>query len=162
MSDLSIPTYGSADSGSVSPIDFEPLAGSVIVLAYDNVGEVGGVSIEARELRNDRGGVSRGALAGVKQDEYRSNNSFIKAEELPELLKAFSALLAVNSNPTKFSNFEVKYKTHEDFEIIAFNSRNGISYVVRSGTAQVFLQRQHLLRIVEMLNVVWKKIESLQ
>lgn len=56
------------------------------------------------------------------------------ADEIPELLKGFDALLEVKSNPTQFKNFEVRYTTRGELQLTAFNSGNGsILFAVQAG-----------------------------
>ncbi len=145
---------------------FTPLAGSVVILAYDNIGEVGGISLEVREILDDKGGRARGALVTVKQDEYHSQNSFIDADEIAELLKGFDAILSVTKNPTPFTFFEVQYTTRGAFQLLAFNNRNGLvvygAKAGRGGVAQVFnLQAMHLQRLKSMFETANAKLNSL-
>ena len=145
---------------------FAPLAGSVVVLGYDQVGEVAGVSLQVRELMDDKGGLARGALLTVKQDQHHVQNAFIDADEIPELLKGFDALLSVSTNPTQFGFFEVKYKTRGNMELLVFNNRNGlISYAVKAGrgtVAQVFnCQNEHIRRLKNLFEFALEKLDSL-
>jgi hypothetical protein len=60
--------------------------------------------------------------------------TIVDADEMPELLKGFDALLGVKSNPTQFNNFEVRYTTRGELQLTAFNTRRGnVSYAVQAG-----------------------------
>ncbi len=60
--------------------------------------------------------------------------SFVDADELPGLLKAFDALLAVTGNPTEFKSFEMHYATKGELDLMASSSRNhGVVYAVEVG-----------------------------
>jgi hypothetical protein len=113
---------------------FRPAAGSVVTFGYDELGSVTGVSVDVRELRDAKGGGVRGLLVEVTESEYRKERSFVDADEIPELLKGFDALLEVKENPTTFKNFEVRYTTKGDLQLTAFNSSRGtIMFAVQAG-----------------------------
>src|SRR5208282_4154515 len=76
---------------------FKPAAGSVLTLGYDELGKVGGVSVDVREMRDAKGANVRGLLVDVTQNQYRQERSFVDADEIPELLKGFDALLDVKA-----------------------------------------------------------------
>ena len=146
--------------------NFEPLAGSVVVLAYNDLGKVEGISVQVRELSDDKGGQARGILIEVNQDEYHRQASFIDEDEIEELLKGFDALMAVTSNPTKFDNFEVRYKTKGGFQLTAYNTfRGSLFFAVKAGSgaiAQKFnLGIQHLRNIRKLVEDAGEKLRTL-
>ena len=116
---------------------FKPAAGTVFTLGYNEMGSVeyiGRVSVDARELRDQKGDSARGVLIEVTESQYRKERTFIDQEELPELLRGFDALLGIEANPTKFRNFETHYNTKGEFQIGAFNnSANQIQFAVKAG-----------------------------
>ncbi len=113
---------------------FKPAAGSVLTIGYDDLGIVSGISVDVREMKDQRNIPVRGLLVEVRESQYRTERSFVDADEIPELLKGFDALLEVKSNPTQFQNFEVRYTTRGELELTAFNSSNGtIMYAVQTG-----------------------------
>jgi len=76
----------------------------------------------------------RGLVVEVTESQYRKERSFVDADEIPELLKGFDALLEVKANPTSFKNFEVRYTTKGELQLTAFNSSNGpVMYAVQTG-----------------------------
>jgi len=113
---------------------FKPAAGSVVTFAYNDLGHVGGVSVDVRELRDAHGVAVRGLVVEVYQSEYREERSFVDADEIPELLKGIDALLDVKGNPTSFENFEVRYTTRGELQLTAYNAHsNDIQYAVQTG-----------------------------
>jgi hypothetical protein len=113
---------------------FKPAAGSVLTIGYNDLGNVSGISVDVREMRDSRGTSVRGLVVEVTESEYREERSFVDADEMPELLKGFDALLGVKSNPTQFNNFEVRYTTRGELQLTAFNTRRGnVSYAVQAG-----------------------------
>ena len=103
---------------------FTPAIGSLLTLGFDDLGEVGGVSVDVRELRDTRGGRVRGLVVEVTESQAITEQSFVDADEIPELLKAIDALIATTGNPTQFKSFEVRYATKGELELSASNSRN--------------------------------------
>jgi hypothetical protein len=113
---------------------FKPAAGSVLTVGYDELGKVGGISVDVREMRDSKGAAVRGLLVDVTESEYRHERSFVDADEITELLKGFDALLEVKANPTQFKNFEVRYTTRGELQLTAFNTdRGGLLYAVKAG-----------------------------
>src|SRR4051812_28146106 len=90
---------------------FKPAAGSVVTMAYDELGGVSGISVDVREFREAARAPVRGLVVEVTESQYREERSFVDADEIPELLRGIDALLGVNSNPTQFESFEVRYTT---------------------------------------------------
>jgi hypothetical protein len=87
-----------------------------------------------RELRDAKGRATRGLIAEVTENQNRQERAFIDADEIPDLLNGFDALLNVTSNPTQFSNFEVRYTTRGNLQLSAVNSPSGaILYATRAG-----------------------------
>jgi hypothetical protein len=114
---------------------FKPVEGSVVTLGIDNIASgLSNVSLEARQFKSSDGTGAKGMRVEITESEYRKESIFIDADELPELIKAIDALLAVNSNPTQFTDFEVQYKTRGSLQLTAFNSSNGgLRYAVEAG-----------------------------
>ncbi len=113
---------------------FKPKAGSVITLGYDEIGGVRGISVDVRETRDERGASVRGLVVDVKESQYRRERSFVDADEIPELLKGFDALLEVKTNPTHFENFEVRYTTRGELQLTAYNhDKVAVLYAVKAG-----------------------------
>ena len=134
---------------------FKPEAGSVVTLAYSEIGAVGKIEAEAREHRDNKGDVVRGMLFRIREDEYKSGAAYVDEDELPELLNAIDALLEVTANPSKLAFFEQKYSTRGDLTITAFNSSDGsVSYVVRAGDvvkAQDFVEKPELQKLADVI-----------
>lgn len=113
---------------------FKLAAGSVLTIGYDDLGRVGGISVDVREMRDSKGTSVRGLLVDVTEGEYRQERSFVDADEIAELLKGFDALLDVKANPTQFKSFEVRYTTRGELQLTAFNNdRGAVLYAVQAG-----------------------------
>ena len=145
---------------------FAPASGSVVTLGYDELGKFGGVSVDVREMHDTKGARVRGLLVEVTESDYRKERSFVDADEIPELLKGFDALLEVSANPTHFNSFEVRYKTRGDLQLTAFNTRGDqILYAVQTGrtlTAErVGLTAADMQKIRGLFEAASQKLNSL-
>lgn len=146
---------------------FQPAAGSVVTFGFDELGTVtfgGGVSVDARELRDARGGAARGLVVAVTQDQFRKESAFVDADEIPELIKGVDALLGVKTNPTQFTNFEVRYTTRGALQITTFSDSKGqIRYGVRAGrtlTAMRILDANDLTKLRGMFEAALRKLNA--
>lgn len=147
---------------------FQPEAGSVMTVGYDELGRIGypinGVTVDVRAMQDTKGSVARGLLVEVTQSEYRKEQSFVDADEIPELLNGLDALVAVKANPTQFKMFEVRYTTRGGLQLVAFNDKKAkISYAVQVGRtlkAQKFLDEEDLLRLRGLFNAAARKLDS--
>jgi hypothetical protein len=143
---------------------FKPAAGTVVTFGYDELGNVNGAAVDVREVRETKGATVRGAVVTVNESEYRRETAFVDTDEIPELLRGIDALLAVQSNPTTFKNFEVRYNTRGDLRLTAFNnSRNQISYSIEAGRvskAQTFVDAGDLRKFREMFVAAQQKLAA--
>jgi hypothetical protein len=142
---------------------FKPAAGSLITFGYDELGKVSGVSVDVREVRDATGARVRGLLVAVTESEYRKEQAFVDADEIPELLRGIDALLKVKANPTTFKNFEVRYITRGELRLVAFNSDNVISYSVdagRVGKASAFLDASEVVQLRAMFAAAAQKLKA--
>jgi hypothetical protein len=134
---------------------FKPAAGSVLTIGYSELGNVSGVSVDIREMRDASGNTVRGLVVEVTESQYRRERSFVDADEIPELLRGVDALLEVKANPTRFKNFEVRYTTRGEVQLTAFNNAQGdIRYAVEAGRtlkAQRFLDAEGLRKLRGMV-----------
>lgn len=141
---------------------FKPAAGTLVTFGYNELGRVGNVSVDVRELRSENTSV-RGVVVEVTQGEYREERAFIDADELDELVRGIDALLEIRENPTTFENFEVRYTTKGELEITAFNTRGSISYAVqagRVGSAQTFMNEEGLRRLRGMFVTAQERLAA--
>ncbi|MGB7759797.1 MAG: hypothetical protein WBL61_08215 [Bryobacteraceae bacterium] len=69
----------------------------------------------------------------VYESQYRQERSFVDADEIPELLKGFDALLEVQANPTQFKSFEVRYTTRGELQLTALGDSGPTFFVVQAG-----------------------------
>lgn len=112
---------------------FKPTTGSVVTVGYNSAGRIGRTSVDVRDIHDATGRSVRGVVVRITESEYRSEAALIDADEIPELIKGIDALLAVDSNPTSFANFEVRYTTKGELQLTAFNRGAQISYNVQTG-----------------------------
>jgi hypothetical protein len=145
---------------------FKPAAGSVLTLGYDDLGSVAGVSVDAREMRDSKGADVRGLLVEVYESQYRKERSFIDADEVAELLKGFDALLDVQTNPTQFKSFEVRYTTKGELQLTAFNDNRGhVMFAVQAGrglTAQsVGISAKDMQKLRGLFETALQKLNTL-
>lgn len=112
---------------------FQYPIGTLFTVGYDDLGEVAGISVEVREMRDARGGRVRGVVVEVANQSVREQ-SLVDADEIPELLKGFDAMLEIRANPTQFKNFETRFATRGELILSANSSRNrGVLYAVEVG-----------------------------
>lgn len=162
------PTPAPAAQGTPAPTTklegFRPAAGTVVTLGYDELGSVGGVSVDVREMRNAEGSPVRGLLVDIAESQYREERAFVDADEVAELLKGIDALLAVQANPTSYKNFEVRYTTRGDLEIVAYNTSSGaISYSVQTGRitkARKFFETSEIQKLRSMFVTAQAKLTA--
>lgn len=144
---------------------FKPAAGSVLTVGYDELGGVGNLTADVRDVRDAKGGGARGLLVTVRESQYREETSFVDADEIPDLLKGLDALLDIKTNPTQFKMFEVRYTTRGELQLTAFsNARGAISYAVQAGRtlkAQTFLNAGDMPKLREMFAAGLQKLTSM-
>ncbi|MEO6235944.1 MAG: hypothetical protein ABIQ52_03035 [Vicinamibacterales bacterium] len=113
---------------------FQYPVGTLFTVGYDDLGEVAGISVEVREMRDARGRRVRGVVVEVTSGQTGREQALIDAEEIPDLLKGFDAMLEIRANPTQFRNFETRYATKGELILSANSSRNrGVLYAVEAG-----------------------------
>lgn len=145
---------------------FKPAAGSVLTLGYDELGHVSGVSVDVREMRDSKTPGVRGLVVEIYENQYRSERSFVDADEIPELLRGFDALLDIKANPTAFKNFEVRYTTRGELQLTAFNSSNGsIAFSVQVGrilkAQRVGLSASDMQKLRALFEAASQKLQGL-
>jgi hypothetical protein len=114
---------------------FKPSAGSLVTLAYDQLGDLafGRVRADVREMRDSKGGVVRGVLVRVSDSQYHQELAYLDPDEIPELLKGIDAILRTRSNPTSFNAFELRYVTRGGLEVSAYNTDAYVQYAIQAG-----------------------------
>jgi hypothetical protein len=128
---------------------FQVEPGGLLTTAYEELGEVEGVLVEAREMRNSRGDRARGIVVTVLERQDRTTTdplqAYIDPDEFNGLLHGFDALLAITVNPNgEFRNFDMRYATRGELVLTASSTRQrGVVYGVEVG---------RLLRTRRLLN----------
>jgi len=151
---------------------FQPVAGQVTTLGYDQLGLItpgmtvpATLSVDVRQLQGASSGVVRGVVIEIKTSVHTAR-SFVDEDELPELIKGIDALLSVKSNPTNFTNFEVKYRTKGDLVLAAFNaSGDRIRFAVTAGrilTETRSIDESEMHKFRDWMDTAQKKLTSTQ
>jgi hypothetical protein len=113
---------------------FRQPIGGTLTIGFDDLGDVNGVFVDVREMRDTRGARARGLVVEIAGGQALREQSFVDADEIPSLIKALDDLVAVNANPTQFKSFEIRYMTRGELGLTASSSRNrGIYYGVEVG-----------------------------
>lgn len=113
---------------------FQYPVGTLFTVGYDDLGEVAGISVEVREMRDARGGRVRGVVVEVTAAQSAREQALIDADEIPDLLKGLDAMMEIRANPTQFRNFESRFATRGELILSANSSRNrGVLYAVEVG-----------------------------
>jgi hypothetical protein len=114
---------------------FQVPPGAILTSAYEDLGEVDGVTVEAREMRDGRGRSARGIVVTVAGREPDADRAFIDPDEIAALLKGFDALQAITVNPSgEFRNFDMRFSTKGELVLTASSTRQrGVVYGVEVG-----------------------------
>jgi len=109
--------------------------GEVLMTAFEDLGDVDGVFVEAREMRDPRGRRARGIVVTIAGRQATPEQAFIDPDEFADLLRGFDALLGITTNPTsQFRNFDLRYSTRGELVLTASSTRNrGVLYGVEVG-----------------------------
>ena len=161
-----VPLQGIAPPPATKLEAFKPAAGSLVTLAYDELGIVGLVSVDVRELRAAGRIVVRGLLVQVFESQYRIEPAFVDADEIPELIRGIDALLEVKSNPTSFKKFEVRYTTKGGLGMVAYNTdKDAIEYSIQAGRvtfARWSANQTEVRQFREMLATAQQKLKTME
>jgi hypothetical protein len=117
---------------------FHALPGTILTTAFEDLGDVNGVLVEAREMRDSLGARVRGVVVTVASANGRQappDQAFVDPDELPSLMRAFDSLLAITTSPTgEFKNFDMRYATKGELVLTASSTRQrGVIYGVEVG-----------------------------
>jgi hypothetical protein len=117
---------------------FHAAPGDILTTAYEEVGEVEGVFVEAREMRDSRGARARGVVLTITDRPRVAEplQAFVDPDELAALIQGFDALLAITANPAAadFRNFDMRYATRGELVLTASSTRQrGVVYGVEVG-----------------------------
>jgi hypothetical protein len=109
--------------------------GEVLMTAYEELGDVDGVFVEAREVRDPRARRARGIVVTIAGRQTNPEQAFVDPDEFATLLRGFDALLAITTNPSgQFKNFALRYSTRGELVLTASSTRNrGVVYGVEVG-----------------------------
>jgi hypothetical protein len=112
-------------------------SGTVLFTSYEDLGDVAGVFVEARELREGRGPARRvrGIVVTIAGRQPNPEQAYVDPDEFANLLRGFDALLAITTNPSgQWRNFDMRYSTRGELVLTASSTRNrGVLYGVEVG-----------------------------
>src|SRR3954471_3429202 len=146
---------------------FNVQPGEVLMTAYEDLGEVDGVFVEAREMRDPNGRRVRGIAVVIAGRLPTPEQAYVDPDEFVSLLKGFDALLAITTSPNgQFRNFDMRYSTRGELVLTASSTRNrGVIYGVEAG--RMFRTRHalnggefHQLRV--LVEAAQQKLASLR
>lgn len=147
--------------------DFDFRLQTIIVRGSTNIaslpGRIGSVRVDAIELRDESNatrslGLSL-TLRSPREDSTQSPNesrSYIDYEEIDRVIKAWDRIVRTDDTITKLNNFESRYRTRGDFEIVVFRQTPGgaIAASVAGGSCdrvRVFLSLDELIKLRHMV-----------
>jgi hypothetical protein len=117
---------------------FQVEPGGLLTTAYEELGEVEGILVEAREMRNSRGDRARGIVVTILERQDRTSEplqAYVDPDEFNGLIHGFDALLAITISPNgEFRNFDMRYATRGELVLTASSTRQrGVVYGVEVG-----------------------------
>ena len=117
---------------------FQAEPGGILTTSYEELGDVDGVLVEAREMKNSRGDRARGIVVTILDRQDRTVEplqAYIDPDEFNGLIHGFDALLAITVNPNgEFRNFDMRYATRGELVLTASSTRQrGVVYGVEVG-----------------------------
>jgi hypothetical protein len=141
--------------------------GQVLMTAYEELGEVSGVFVEAREVRDGRTRRIRGVVVTIAGRLPTPEQAYIDVDELVDLMKAFDTLLAITTSPSgQFRNFDMRYSTRGALVLTASSTRNrGVLYGVEVGRvlqARRTLNGGEFHQLRTLVEAAQQKIATLQ
>jgi hypothetical protein len=114
---------------------------SILIKGFSQIATVNArgadIRVDALELK-EAGAATRalGIVVALREpgDTPRENRAFIDYDEIDRLLRGLETIARVNETVTKLANFEARYHTLGDLEIIVFRqSRSGTAASVSAG-----------------------------
>lgn len=146
---------------------FAAKTGSVIVRGFSNVGNVGGVSVEADEFANI-GDKSKayGIKIGIKHADEDEVYSYIDSDEIDSLLAGLDSIGKIQKTVTKLDDFEGTYKTRGGVSISTFTNNEGtISAAVDGGNypaVRVILSLDDLAKLADLIKSAQATLNGLK
>jgi hypothetical protein len=109
--------------------------GQILMTAYEDLGDVAGVFVEAREMKDGRTRRLRGIVVTIAGRQSLPEQAYVDVDELVDLMKAFDTLLGITTSQSgQFKNFDMRYSTRGELVLTASSTRNrGVIYGVEVG-----------------------------
>jgi hypothetical protein len=114
---------------------FHAEPGMILTTSYEDLGEVDGVFVEAREMRDSETGRARGIVVTITEKNADAQQAYVDPDEFAALIHGFDALLAITINPSgEFRNFDMRFATRGELVLTASSTRQrGVVYGVEVG-----------------------------
>lgn len=135
----------------------------------------GSARVDALELRDETSHTStNGVVITLKEANGEDNNqpgfetrSYIDYEEIDRVIKAWDQVARTDDTITKLNNFESRYRTRDDFEIVVFRQTPGgtIAAAVSGGRcerARIFLSLDELIKLRHMVAQAKQRLDELK
>jgi len=113
---------------------FRTSPGVITTIGYDDLGDVSGVFVDVREMRDSQGARVRGVVVQIGGRQAAPEQAFVDADEVADLIKGVDLLLNTTTNPTQFRSFDMRYSTKGELVLTASSTRQrGVLYGVEVG-----------------------------
>lgn len=135
----------------------------------------GSARVDALELRDETSRSStNGVVITLKEANREDNNqpgfetrSYIDYEEIDRVIKAWDQVARTDDTITRLNNFESRYRTRDDFEIVVFRQTPGgtIAASVSGGLcdrARIFLSLDELIKLRHMVAQAKQRLDELK
>jgi len=112
---------------------FRAATGAIVTMGYEYLGDIRGVFVDVREMRDSQGHRVRGLVVQLAR-QNATEVAFVDADEIAGAIKGIDALLTVAANPTEFRSFDMRFATKGDLVVTASSGiRGNIVYGVEVG-----------------------------
>jgi hypothetical protein len=163
--------------------NFDSRFQTVIVRGSTHVGTVtarnGTARVDAIELRDEGSNTKTNGVVITLREANREANreepaqqrletrSYIDYEEIERVVKAWDQVARTDDTITKLNNFESRYRTRDDFEIVVFRQTPGgaIAAAVAGGLCErnrIFLSLDELIKLRHMVVQARERLDELK
>jgi len=159
--------------------DFDSRIQTVIVRGSTYIGTVtgrnGSARVDALELRDDTNNTKTNGVQITLREANRDDanqpgdetRSYIDAEEINRVIKAWDQVARTDDTVTKLNNFESRYRTKGDFEIVVFRQTPGgaVAASIAAGLCErvrLFISLDDLIKLRHMVSQAKQRLDELQ
>lgn len=149
------------------------IKGSILIKSFEKIGTLNAkyssqVKVMIYEFSDEKSKNKTYGLAIEVETGDKYNNSassYIDFDEIPSLIKGLEFISGIQKNPANLKNYEAKYETRGGFEVINFNSSEGIKAVIKAGrynTKNAFIELKDLHTFKVMIEDSYKMLQQLK